>query len=91
MARKNDGIIWHLMDAPWWVSILFSAGIYVGLSFLLPDLAARSDKLYLQCHWAESSANGTVFCFFAFLFLIPAPITFFKQYLRKHNYLATTS
>nr|WP_192945264.1 hypothetical protein [Vibrio alginolyticus] len=42
MARKNDGIIWHLMDAPWWVSILFSAGIYVGLSFLLPDLAARS-------------------------------------------------
>lgn len=32
MARKNDGIIWHLMDAPWWVSILFSAGIYVGFT-----------------------------------------------------------
>nr|WP_236616516.1 restriction endonuclease [Vibrio anguillarum] len=29
--------------------------------------------------------------YFAFLFLIPAPIAFFKQYQRKHNYLATTS
>ncbi|EGQ9159784.1 restriction endonuclease [Vibrio parahaemolyticus] len=88
MARKNDGIIWHLMDAPWWVSILFSAGIYVGLSFLLPDLAARSDNFIFNAIGPNLPKMAP---YFAFLFLIPAPIAFFKQYQRKHNYLATTS
>ncbi|MDW2172960.1 restriction endonuclease, partial [Vibrio sp. 1567] len=88
MARKNDGIIWHLMDAPWWVSILFSAGIYVGLSFLLPDLAARSDNFIFNAIGPNLPQMAP---YFAFLFLIPAPISFFKQYQRKHNYLATTS
>ncbi len=32
MARRKDGIIWHLMDAPWWLSVLLAGVIYLGLS-----------------------------------------------------------
>ncbi len=44
MARRKDEIIWHLMDAPWCLSVLLAGVIYLGLSYLLPSLAASSDN-----------------------------------------------
>ncbi|USD64498.1 restriction endonuclease [Vibrio sp. SCSIO 43136] len=87
MARKNDGIIWHLMDAPWWVSILFSLTCYVGLTYILPALAAESDNFFYQAVSVHLPTMGT---WFAILFLIPAPIAFCKQYSRKRSYQITT-
>ncbi len=88
MARKNDGIIWHLMDAPWWLSVLLSAGIYIGLSYLLPSFAVGSDNFIFN---AIGQNLPQIAPYFALLFLVPAPIAFFKQYRRKQCYLTTTS
>ncbi|HCG8095744.1 restriction endonuclease [Vibrio parahaemolyticus] len=87
MAKKNDGIIWHLMDAPWWVSVLFALGIYVGLSYLLPSLAMNSDNFVFK---AVGQNLPAIAPYFTFLFLIPAPIAFFKQHLRAKSYQTTT-
>jgi restriction system protein len=87
MARKNDGIFWHLLDAPWWLSVLFSAVTYFGLAFLLPELAARSDNFFFKALVANIPQLANIF---AFILLIPAPIAFFKQWLREDNYSATT-
>lgn len=88
MARKNDGIIWHLMDAPWWVSTMLSAGIYIGGTYFLPILAENSNNFILQ---AFASNIPNIAPYFAFLFFIPAPIAFFKQHQRKRRYDLTTS
>ncbi|MBY8220949.1 restriction endonuclease [Vibrio fluvialis] len=87
MAKKNDGIIWHLMDAPWWVSILLATGIYVGLSYVLPSLAMNSDNFVFE---SVGSNLPVIAPYFTLLFLIPAPIAFFKQYRRAKNYQVTT-
>ncbi|CAK1864892.1 restriction endonuclease [Vibrio crassostreae] len=88
MARKNNGIIWHLMDAPWWLSVLLSACIYFGLSYLLPSLAIESDNFIFK---AVAPNLPLMAPYFTFLFLLPAPIAFFKQYKRKRSFLTTCS
>ncbi|KAB0483318.1 hypothetical protein F7Q91_00715 [Vibrio chagasii] len=88
MARRKDGIIWHLMAAPWWLSVLFAVVIYFGLSYLLPCLAAKSDNFILN---ALGSNLPLVAPHLAFLFLFPAPIACFRQYMRKRSYHTTTS
>ncbi|MEZ8068743.1 MULTISPECIES: restriction endonuclease [Vibrio] len=88
MARKNDGIIWHLMDAPWWLSVVLSACIYFGLSYLLPSLAVDSNNFIFE---AIAPNLPLMAPYFTFLFLLPAPIAFFKQYQRKRNYLKTNN
>ncbi|PMI89355.1 restriction endonuclease [Vibrio splendidus] len=88
MARRKDGIIWHLMDAPWWLSVLLAGVIYLGLSYLLPSLAASSDNFIFN---AVAPNLPLIAPYFTFLFLLPAPIAFFKQYKRKQSYLTTSS
>lgn len=88
MARKNDGIIWHLMDAPWWLSVVLSAVSYLGLSLVLPNLAASSDNFVLNVIGINLPQLALPV---AVVFLIPAPIAFFKQVRRKQCYLSTTS
>lgn len=88
MARRKDGIIWHLMDAPWWLSVLLAGVIYLGLSYLLPSLAASSDNFIFN---AMAPNLPLMAPYFTFLFLLPAPIAFFKQYTRKQSYLTTSS
>lgn len=88
MARKNDGLIWHLMDAPWWLSVVLSAASYLGLSWVLPSLAARSDNFILNA----IGLNLPTFALpVAAVLLIPAPIALFKQVRRKQRYLSTSS
>lgn len=73
MARRKDGIIWHLMDAPWWLSVLLAGVIYLGLSYLLPSLAASSDNFIFN---AMAPNFPLMAPYFTFLFLLPAPIAF---------------
>lgn len=88
MARKNDGLIWHLMDAPWWLSVVLSAASYLGLSWVLPSLAASSDNFILNA----IGLNLPTFALpTAAVLLIPAPIALFKQVRRKQRYLSTNS
>lgn len=88
MARKNDGLIWHLMDAPWWLSVVLSAASYLGLSWVLPSLAASSDNFVLNA----IGLNLPTFALpVAAVLLIPAPIALFKQVRRKQRYLSTSS
>jgi restriction system protein len=87
MAKKNDGIIWHLMDAPWWVSVLFSTSLYFGLGYIVPSLFINSDNFFLQIIGPNLPMLAP---YFAFLFIIPAPIAFFKQWNRKQSYHNTT-
>lgn len=88
MARKNDGLLWHLMDAPWWVSVLFAAIVYISLSFVLPALAMSSENFVFN---AVAPNLPMLAPYFAFIFLIPAPVALFKQLSRQRQYSMTTS
>ncbi len=87
MAKKNDGIIWHLMDTPWWVSVLISIMGYFGLSYFIPNLMLGKDNIIFN---AIAPNLPMMAPYFAFFFLIPAPIAFFKQWSRKQSYDSTT-
>lgn len=88
MARKNDGLLWHLMDAPWWVSVLFSAASYFVLSFLIPLLAAYSNNFIIHA----ITANLPVFApFVALVLLMPAPVALIKQLVRKQRFVSTSN
>ncbi|HAS6144990.1 TPA: hypothetical protein I7118_22415 [Vibrio vulnificus] len=88
MARKNDGLLWHLMDAPWWVSVLFAAIAYIGLSFVLPMLAMSSKNFIFN----SVAPNLPILApYVAFTLLIPAPVALFKQLSRQRQYSTTTN
>ncbi|ELE2043544.1 restriction endonuclease [Vibrio vulnificus] len=88
MARKNDGLLWHLMDAPWWVSVLFAAIAYIGLSFVLPALAMSSENFIFN----SVAPNLPILApYVAFTLLIPAPVALFKQLGRQRQYSTTTN
>ncbi|PWY28866.1 restriction endonuclease [Vibrio vulnificus] len=88
MARKNDGLLWHLMDAPWWVSVLFAAIAYIGLSFVLPMLAMSSENFIFN----SVAPNLPILApYVAFTLLIPAPVALFKQLSRQRQYSTTTN
>ncbi|EHK8987134.1 restriction endonuclease [Vibrio vulnificus] len=87
MARKNDGLLWHLMDAPWWVSVLFAAIAYIGLSFVLPALAMSSENFIFN----SVAPNLPILApYVAFTLLIPAPVALFKQLSRQRQFATTT-
>lgn len=87
MARKNDGLLWHLMDAPWWVSVLFAAIAYMGLSFVLPALAMSSENFIFN---AIAPNLPILAPYVAFTLLIPAPVALFKQLSRQRQFATTT-
>ncbi|EGR1869911.1 hypothetical protein D3N24_21105 [Vibrio vulnificus] len=88
MARKNDGLLWHLMDAPWWVSVIFAAIAYIGLSFVLPMLAMSSENFIFN----SVAPNLPILApYVAFTLLIPAPVALFKQLSRQRQYSTTTN
>ncbi|MFG5010930.1 restriction endonuclease [Vibrio cholerae] len=88
MARKNDGLLWHLMDAPWWVSVLFAAIAYIGLSVVLPALAMSSENFIFS---AVTQNLPILAPYVAIVLLIPAPVALLKQLGRQRQYSMTTS
>jgi restriction system protein len=69
MARKDESILNRLVECPWWVSILISAAVFVGLRYILPSLNFGGVA-------ANTVAKGlSQFApIVALIFLIPAPI-----------------
>jgi len=80
MARK-DSILDDLVKAPWWVSVLFSGFVYIGLRFVVPAIAGGNPFLK-----GMAIAGQTLAPIIAFIFLLPAPISFFIS-LRKKKLL----
>ncbi|CAM4263278.1 restriction endonuclease [Vibrio agarivorans] len=79
MARKNEGLLWQLMDAPWWMSVFVSATSYVSLAYIAPNMLLPSDNM-LSIAFADIFQKLAPY--FAILFIIPAPISFMKQVAR---------
>ncbi|SON49354.1 restriction endonuclease [Vibrio tapetis] len=88
MAKKNDGIIWHLMDAPWQLSVILAITTYLGMTYIAPALMLDESNIFLT---AIATQLPTIAPYFTFLFLIPAPIAFFKQWNRKQHFLHATT
>lgn len=70
MARKGEGLLDVLTMLPWWVSLIMSISVYVGLKFIVPMLSI--ENIFLQ---SFQSALPNVAHIFAFVLLIPAPIS----------------
>ncbi len=88
MARKNDGLLWHLMDAPWWVSVLFAAIAYMGLSYVLPALSMSSENFIFNSVAPNLPILAPYVAFTTLL--IPAPVALFKQLSRQRQFATTT-
>lgn len=76
------------MDAPWWVSVLFAAIAYIGLSFVLPALVMSSENFIFS---AVAQNLPILAPYVAFTLLIPAPVALFKQLSRQRQYSTTTN
>jgi restriction system protein len=87
MARRNrnEGLLHLLMESPWWVSVVFSGVVYFGLKYWLPSLWAGSLALSSIAKGLELNAG-----LFAFIFLVPAPISFIRS-LHRRKLLDTQS
>jgi restriction system protein len=76
--RKNEGIFDTLARLPWWVSVVVAGVAYV--FFRWEFLALAGQSLFLTALVQAVQANALLL---ACLFLIPAPIAFFKASRRR--------
>ena len=69
MSRKDESILELLVEYPWWVSVMASAGAFIGLRYVLPTIDFGNPL-------ANSFAKGPslIAPFAALALLIPAPI-----------------
>ncbi|MDO9475515.1 MAG: restriction endonuclease [Pseudohongiella sp.] len=72
MARRNDNILEQLIHLPWWVSVITSATVYIAMTVVIPGLVSQSPLLS-----AVAQALPKLAPWFALLFLLPAPISWF--------------
>ncbi len=84
MARRKENILDDLMRAPWWVSVVCSAGAFILLRFVVP--------IFIPAGPANSSnyvfkgilgALPVAAPFLAFFLLIPAPIAAVRQWRER--------
>lgn len=81
MTRKNHSLIAVLMEAPWWVSVIFAALFYLVVGHLLPELESESPMLN------GLFKGGSLFAhYFSILFLFTALYSFINT-LRKAKQL----
>jgi len=78
MARRNEGILDDLAKAPWWVSVILSAVVYVSLKFVAP-LIESENLVYKMLLTAAPPAAP----FLAFVLFVPAPISFLISFRKK--------
>ena len=74
MSRKNEGVLDLLILLPWWVSIISSAVVYVGLKYIAPAIFV--DNLFLQ---PMLKALPNIALLVAIVLLVPAPISAFNS------------
>ncbi|OEE75002.1 hypothetical protein A1OQ_07800 [Enterovibrio norvegicus FF-162] len=75
MPKRNDHILFLLTTAPWWVSIIFSAVVYVVLAFLAPAWLENGSAI------GEGLAQTSVTLapIFGVIFLIPAALSLLRR------------
>ena len=74
MAKKNSSFFNLLTKAPWWLSVVFAAISYVGLTHILPNVETGNpmkDMIFKAFLYASP--------FFAVIFLLATPFAFFKS------------
>ena len=70
MARRNEsGLFDLLMELPWWVSVGFSAVVFIGMRFVLPSI--RSDDVIQNMMLTGLSQFGERMSWMAGLLLLP--------------------
>ena len=74
MARRDDNLLKLLSQCPWWVSVVFSALVYVAFSFIFP--AMRFEHALLH---GFAKISPTVALPLSMLLLFPAPIAYFNS------------
>lgn len=78
--RRNEGLLELLTDFPWWVSVCAACVVYVSIKWVAPATFASSMILRGVTEGLSAMAG-----LFAFLFLIPAAISFYRQVIRGKN------
>jgi restriction system protein len=77
--RKRESLLEQLTEVPWWVSVVFSGAIYVGMRWVLPSIEFKSFLLK-----SLAAAAPQVAWVFALLFLVPGIVSFLKRKQRRH-------
>lgn len=80
MARKDRSILNLLVEAPWWVSVALSAGVFILLRFAVPTFAPARASFALK---GILGAAPAVAPFVAVLLLLPAPLAAYRQWRER--------
>ncbi|MBS0328124.1 MAG: restriction endonuclease [Proteobacteria bacterium] len=78
MARRDSHVLVELARMPWWVSVLFAAGVYAGLRWIIPSLLASHAPLVPLGRASAAYAH-----WLALVFLLPVPFAIFRQVHRR--------
>jgi cytosine/uracil/thiamine/allantoin permease len=80
MGKKNSEAIDILFKLPWWVSVIVSALIYIGIKWILPILPIDNQAINLvQKSFPDYAA------FFSVPFLFFAVIIWMMNFFKKHS------
>ncbi|OEE59345.1 hypothetical protein A1OS_20930 [Enterovibrio norvegicus] len=81
MPKRNDHILVLLTSAPWWVSIIFSAVVYVALAFLAPAWLENGSAV------GEGLAQTSkeLAPFFGIVLIIPAVLSLIRDWLSNYQ------
>ncbi len=78
MARRNESILVILMQLPWWVSVITSALVYVGMTYIFPALPVENMFIRVFQQMTPNVAPQ-----FALLFLLPAPFAALNSWRKR--------
>lgn len=72
MPRKSNSITDLLLQAPWWVSVVTAAAVYIVMGVIIP--AIETNNQFLNMILNAVAVPAPIFSFF---FLLLAPFAFF--------------
>jgi restriction system protein len=76
MARRRESVLELLVMAPWWASVLMSAGAFVFVAYIIPAILGQQHRLFGPLARQLPSLAPMV----ALVFLLPAPVSAFRQW-----------
>lgn len=79
MARKKDYLLALLTEVPWWVSVIISGAVYIGMRWILPSI--EINNLVMKNLAAAAPRAAWIF---ALLLLIPGLISFLNRKQRQY-------
>ena len=78
MARRREGFLVLLTEAPWWVSVVIAAIVYGGMRWIAPSIEFKNQMLK-----SIGAAMPQAAWVFGLLFLFPALVSFLKRKQRQ--------